>query len=106
MTSIVKIIKDKDEASFIAKCKDSVFAKNLSAKICDLREKVIENGKKPGSYAHDLYVCGDLLACVPCNENLLLWFDVRVNDECTMKLNRLHEFIKRCAISQYLSENN
>lgn len=106
MTSIVKIIKDKDEASFIVKCKDSVFAKNLSAKIYDLWEKVIENGKKPGSYAHDLYVCGDLLTCVPCNENLLLWFDVRVDDVRDQKIDRLHEFIKRCATSQYLSENN
>lgn len=106
MTNVVEIIKDKNEASFIVKCKDSVFAKNLSTKIYNLWEKIIENGNVPGTYAHDLYMCGDLLTCVPCNENLLLWFDVLVNDERGQKLDRLYEFIKRCATEQYLSDIN
>lgn len=106
MTNVVEITKDKSEASFIVKCKDSVFAKNLSRKIYGLWEKCIENGKEPGTYAHDMYMCGDLLTCVPCNENLLLWFDVRVNDERDQKIDMLHEFIKRCATEQYLSDIN
>lgn len=103
MADIVKIIADKDEASFVVKCRDSGFAKGLSGKIRGLWEKISENGKERGSYAYEMKTCGVLSACVPCNENLLLWFDVRKDDGHDKKVDRIYDFVKRCATELYLS---
>lgn len=112
MTDIVKITADKDEASFVVKCGDSGFAKGLSGKIRGLWEKISENGKERGSYAYEMKTCGDLLACVPCNESLLLWFDVRKDDghdkkvdSHDKKVDMIYDFVKRCATELYLSES-
>ena len=105
MTDIVKITTDKDEASFVVKCGDSGFAKGLSGKIRGLWEKISENGKERGSYAYEMKTCGDLLACVPCNESLLLWFDVRKDDGHDKKVDMIYDFVKRCATELYLSES-
>ena len=105
MTDIVKITADKDEASFVVKCRDSGFAKNLSCKIRGLWEKINENGKERRSYAHEMKTCGDLSACVPCNEDLQLRFDVRKDDWHDRKVDRIYGFVKRCATELYLAES-
>ena len=105
MTDIVKITADKDEASFVVKCRDSGFAKNLSDKIRGLWEKISENGKERGTYAYEMKTCGDLSACVPCNENLLLRFDVWKDGGHDRKVDRIYDFVKRCATELYLSES-
>ena len=105
MTDIVKITADKDEASFVVKCRDSGFAKSLSGKIRGLWEKISENGKERGSYAYEMKTCGDLSACVPCNENLLLRFDVGKDGGHDRKVDRIYDFVKRCATELYLSES-
>ena len=105
MADIVKITADKDEASFVVKCRDSGFAKNLSCKIRGFWEKINENGKERGSYAYEMKTCGVLSACVPCNESLLLWFDVRKDDGHDKKVDRIYDFVKRCATELYLSES-
>ena len=105
MTDIVKITTDKDEASFVMKCRDSGFAKSLSGKIRGLWEKFGENGGERGSYAHEMKTCGDLSACVPCNEDLLLRFDVRKDDWHDRKVDRIYGFVKRCATELYLAES-
>ena len=96
MTNTTDIIINKTESSFIVKCKDSNFAKELSRKIYSHWDKAMENCKEPGTYAHDLIYSGDLLTCVPCNENLLLWFDIRWGEGYEQKFNLIHEFIKTC----------
>ena len=105
MTDSVKITTDKDEASFVMKCRDSGFAKSLSGKIRGLWEKFGENGGERGSYAHEMKTCGDLSACVPCNEDLLLRFDVRKDDWHDRKVDRIYDFVKRCATELYLTES-
>ena len=105
MTDIVKITADKDEASFVVKCRDSGFAKSLSGKIRGLWEKISENGKERGSYAYEMKTCGDLSACVPCNENLLLRFDVGKDGGHDRKVGRIYDFVRRCATELYLSES-
>ena len=105
MADILKITADKDEASFVVKCRDSGFAKNLSCKIRGLWEKINENGKERGSYAYEMKTCGVLSACVPCNESLLLRFDVRKDDWHGKKVDRIYDFVKRCAIELYMSES-
>ena len=105
MTDIVKITADKDEGSFVVKCRDSAFAKSLSGKIRGLWEKIGENGGEQGSYSHEMKTCGDLSACVPCNENLLLRFDVRKDDWHDRKVDRIYGFVKRCATELYLAES-
>lgn len=105
MTDIVKITADKDEASFVVKCRDSGFAKSLSSKIRGLWEKIGENGGERGTYAYEMKTCGDLSACVPCNENLLLRFDVGKDGGHDRKVDRIYDFVKRCATELYLSES-
>ena len=105
MTDIVKITADKNEASFVVKCRDSGFAKSLSGKIRGLWEKIGENGGERGSYAHEMKTCGDLSTCVPCNEDLLLQFDVRKDDWHDRKVDRIYDFVKRCATELYLAES-
>ena len=105
MTDIVKIAADKDEASFVVKCRDSGFAKSLSGKIRGLWEKISENGKERGSYAYEMKTCGDLSACVQCNENLLLRFDVGKDGGHDRKVGRIYDFVKRCATELYLAES-
>ena len=105
MTDIVKITANKDEASFVVKCRDSGFVKSLSDKIRGLWEKISENGKERGSYAYEMKTCGDLSACVPCNENLLLRFDVGKDGGHDRKVGRIYDFVKRCATELYLSES-
>ena len=105
MTDIVKITADKDEASFVVKCRDSGFVKSLSDKIRGLWEKISENGKERGSYAYEMKTCGDLSACVPCNENLLLRFDVGKDGGHDRKVGRIYDFVKRCATELYLAES-
>ena len=103
MADIVKITVDKNEASFIVNCGDPGFAKNLSDKVYGLWKKFNENGKKRGTYTHEMAACGDLLACVPCNENLLLWFDVQTDCEHDKKVDTICDFVRRCATELYLS---
>lgn len=105
MTDIVKITADKDEASFVVKCRDSGFVKSLSDKIRGLWEKISENGKERGTYAYEMKTCGVLLACVPCNENLLLRFDIGKDGGHDRKVDRIYGFVKRCATELYLSES-
>ena len=103
MADIVKITADKKEASFIVNCGDPGFAKNLSDKIYRFWEKINENGKERGSYAREMAACGDLLTCVPCNENLLLWFDVQTDRDHDKKVDTICDFVRRCATELYLS---
>ena len=91
-----EIIADKKHNTFMVQCNTQDMAETMYRKIADLWELAMEDHNKYGTYAYDLTHSGDLLANVPCNGTLMLWFDINLGNGHDQKFDIIHKFIKQC----------
>lgn len=91
-----EIIADKKHNTFMVQCKTQDMAETMYRKIADLWELAMEDHNKYGTYAYDLTHSGDLLANVPCNGTLMLWFDINLGNGHDKKFDTILKFIKQC----------
>ena len=96
MFNTLEIIADKKHNTFMVQCKVQSLAENIYRKIADLWELAMEHYGEVGTYAYDLTHAGDLLANVPCNGTLMLWFDINLGNGHEQKFDTIHKFIKQC----------
>lgn len=91
-----EIIADKKHNTFMVQCNTQDMAETMYRKIADLWELAMEDHNKYGTYAYDLTHSGDLLANVPCNGTLMLWFDINLGNGHDKKFDTILKFIKQC----------
>lgn len=96
MFNTLEIIADKKHNTFMVQCKVQSLAESIYRKIADLWELAMECYTEVGTYAYDLTHAGDLLANVPCNGTLMLWFDINMGNEHDKKFDTILKFIKQC----------
>ena len=96
MFNTLVIIADKKHNTFMVQCETQDLAKRMFRKIADLWDLAMEHYDEVGTYAYDLTHAGDLLANVPCNGTLMLWFDITMNSDHEQKFDTIHKFIKQC----------
>ena len=91
-----EIIADKKHNTFMVKCETQDMAELMFRKIADLWDLAMEHYREVGTYAYDLIHAGDMLANVPCNGTLMLWFDINMDSDHDKKFDTILDFIKRC----------
>jgi hypothetical protein len=96
MFNTLEIVEDKNQNTFMVKCKTIEMAKRISEKIYNIWELAVEHCADRGTYAETLIHAGDLLTCVPCKETLMLWFDIRMSVDHDKNYDIILDFIKRC----------
>ena len=96
MFNTLEIIADKKHNTFMVQCKVQSLAETIYRKIADLWELAMECYTEVGTYAYNLTHSGDLLANVPCNGTLMLWFDINMSEDHDKKFDTILDFIKRC----------
>jgi hypothetical protein len=96
MYNTLEIIADKKHNTFMVQCKVQSLAETMFRKIADLWDLAMEYYSETETYAYDLTHAGDLLANVPCNGTLMLWFDINMGDEHDKKFDTILKFIKQC----------
>ena len=96
MFNTLEIIADKKHNTFMVKCVVQSLAETMYRKIADLWELAMEHYSEYGTYAYDLTHSGDLLANVPCDGTLMLWFDINLGNGHDQKFDTIHKFIKQC----------
>ena len=96
MFNTLEIIADKKHNTFMVQCKVQSLAESIYRKIADLWELAMECYSEVGTYAYDLTHAGYLLANVPCNGTLMLWFDINMGNEHDKKFDIIFKFIKQC----------
>lgn len=96
MYNTLEIIADKKHNTFMVQCKVQSLAESIYRKIADLWELAMEHYSEVGTYAYDLTHAGDLLANVPCNGTLMLWFDINLGNGHDQKFDTILKFIKQC----------
>lgn len=96
MFNTLEIIADKKHNTFMVQCVTQDLAETIYRKIADLWDLAMECYDEVGTYAYDLTHSGDLLANVPCNGTLMLWFDINLGNGHDQKFDTIHKFIKQC----------
>ena len=96
MFNTLEIIADKKHNTFMVQCKTQDLAESIYRKIADLWELAMEHYDDAGTYAYNLTHSGDLLANVPCNGTLMLWFDIHMGNGHDQKFDTILKFIKQC----------
>ena len=96
MFNTLEIIADKKHNTFMVQCETQDLAESIYRKIADLWELAMEHYREVGTYAYDLTHAGDLLANVPCNGTLMLWFDINLGNGHDQKFDTILKFIKQC----------
>lgn len=96
MYNTLDIIADKKHNTFMVQCKVQSLAEAMFRKIADLWDLAMEHYNEVGTYAYDLTHSGDMLANVPCNGTLMLWFDINMNSDHDKNFDTIHKFIKQC----------
>ncbi|MBO7694341.1 MAG: hypothetical protein J6T10_17145 [Methanobrevibacter sp.] len=96
MFNTLEIVEDKKHNTFMVQCKVQSLAETMFRKIADLWELAMECYSEIGTYAYDLTHAGDLLANVPCNGTLMLWFDINMDSNHDKNYGIILDFIKRC----------
>ena len=96
MYNTLEIIADKKHNTFMVQCVVQSLAEVMFRKIADLWDLAMEHYSERGTYAYDLVHSGDMLANVPCNGTLMLWFDINMDSEHDKKFDTIHKFIKQC----------
>lgn len=96
MFNTLEIIADKKHNTFMVQCKVQSLAESIYQKIADLWDLAMEYYDEVGTYAYDLTHAGDLLANVPCDGTLMLWFDINMGSDHEQKFDIIHKFIKQC----------
>lgn len=95
---MVETVADKKENTFMVRCGNETLAKAVARHIAETWDKVLENWKEPGTYANDLVRSGDLLACVPCTDTVMVWFDINTGDGHEEKFERIHKFVDTAVV--------
>ena len=91
-----EIIADKKHNTFMVQCETQDMAETMYRKIADLWELAMEHHSEIGTYAYDLTHSGDMLANVPCNGTLMLWFGINMGCGHDQKFDTILKFIKQC----------
>lgn len=91
-----EIIVDKKHNTFMVQCGTQDMAETMFRKIADLWDLAMEHYRETGTYAYDLVHSGDMLANVPCNGTLMLWFDINMDCDHDQKFDTILKFIKQC----------
>jgi len=104
MFNTLVIIADKKHNTFMVQCETQDLAECMFRKIADLWDLAMEHYDEVGTYAYDLTHAGDLLANVPCNGTLMLWFDINMGNGHDQKFDAIHKFIKQCTAEGHGSD--
>ena len=96
MFNTLEIIADKKHNTFMVQCETQDLAETMFRKIADLWDLAMEHYDEVGTYAYDLTHSGDMLANVPCNGTLMLWFDINLGNGHDQKFDTILKFIKQC----------
>lgn len=96
MFNTLEIIADKKHNTFMVQCLTQSLAETMFRKIEDLWDLATEHYRDIGTYAYNLVHSGDMLANVPCNGTLMLWFDINMDSDHDRKFDTIHKFIKQC----------
>ena len=90
------IIEDRKHNTFMVQCETQDFAERMFEKITELWDLAMEHYGEAGTYAYDLTHSADLLANVPCNGTLMLWFDIDMGDDHDRMFDTVLKFIEQC----------